>query len=331
MLVMGIETSCDETAVAILENKKILSNVLYSQIKEHSKFGGVVPEIASRKHIEKIGYIFRNALTAANVNLKQIDLIAVTNGPGLVGSLLVGVNFAKGVAYALKKPLKRIHHIEGHIIAVLLEYNIDYPFLSLVASGGHTSLFLVKNFGEYKLLGRTLDDAAGEAFDKVAKMLDLGYPGGPIIEKYARMGEHTIKFPKAFMKKGNLNFSFSGVKTAVKNFIARNKENFSIYDICRSFQETIAETFIFKINEAVKAENVKTVTFSGGVACNMFLKEKIKKFSLENNLEFYSPSPEFCSDNAAMIALAGYFSQKKEKEVFPFDFTMNAMSRIKLC
>jgi N6-L-threonylcarbamoyladenine synthase len=331
LIVLGIETSCDETAVAILENKNILANVLYSQVREHSKFGGVVPEIASRKHIEKITLVFEEAMEESQVDLKNVDMVAVTTGPGLVGSLLVGVNFAKGIAYALKKPLLPVNHIEGHILAVLLENNIEFPFLSLVASGGHTSLFLVKNVGEYVLLGKTLDDAAGEAFDKVSKMLGLGYPGGPVIEKMAEKGEFSIKFPKSFMEKDNLNFSFSGLKTSVMNYIRKHSWELPVYDICRSFQETVAETFLFKIGEAVRKEKIRTVTFSGGVACNKFINQKIKEFSLENNLKFYSPSPRFCSDNAAMIALTAFLRGQRKPTEYPFDFSLNAMPRMKLC
>ncbi len=331
MITLGIETSCDETAVAILENKKILSNVLYSQIREHSKYGGVVPEIASRKHIEKIGYIFEEAVATSQINIEDIDTVAVTKGPGLVGSLLVGVNFAKGIAFALKKPLYEINHIEGHILSVLLENNIDFPFVSLVASGGHTHIFLVKDLGEYELLGKTLDDAAGEAFDKVAKMLQLGYPGGPILEKLAMQGKPVVKFPKSFMVKGNLNFSFSGIKTSVMNFINKNKNSVSVEDICCSFQKTVGDTFVYKIREAVKITKINTITFSGGVACNRYLRKRISEFAMENSLRFFSPSPEYCSDNAAMIALAGFLKNLKEPLEYPFDFTVNAVPRLKLC
>ncbi len=331
MLILGIETSCDETAMAVIDdNFKIYANVLYSQIEAHSKFGGVVPEIASRKHIEKIEIIFKEVLNKSNMEFKDIDIVGVTEGPGLVGSLLVGVNFAKGLCYSLKKTLYGIHHIEGHILSVMFDNNVDFPFISLVASGGHTSLFLVKEPGKYKLLGKTLDDAAGEAFDKVAKMLGLGYPGGPIIEKYAEKGENSIKFPKAFIEKKNLNFSFSGLKTAVLNFIRKNNE-YPVEDICCSFQNNVADTFVFKINEAVKMYNIKNIAFSGGVSCNNFIKKKIKDFASSNNLNFYTPSPVFSTDNGAMIALAAFFKHKKESNYYPFDFKMNAMSRMKLC
>ena len=331
MLILGIESSCDETAMAIIdENKKIIANFLYSQIEEHSKFGGVVPEIASRKHIEKIDYIFNELFKHANITPEDLDIISVTQGPGLVGSLLVGLNFAKGIAYFLKKPLYPVHHIEGHILSVLFENEVEFPFISLIASGGHTSLFLVQSPGQYTLLGKTLDDAAGEAFDKVAKMLKLGYPGGPIVEKLGKNGKNNIKFPKSFIKKGNLNFSFSGVKTSVLNFIKKNPD-YNREDICCSFQNTIADTFIFKINEAVKKFNIKNVTFGGGVACNSFIKNKIETFAKENNINFYCPSPELCSDNGAMIALAGYFKHIKENRKFPFDFTLNANARMLLC
>ncbi len=331
MFFLGIESSCDETAIAIIDdNKKIYANFLYSQIKEHSRFGGVVPEIASRKHIEKIDYIFNKVFSEVNISIYDIDAIAVTQGPGLVGSLLVGLNFSKAVAYYLKKPLYPVHHIEGHILSVLFENNVKFPFISLIASGGHTSLFLVEKPGKYKLLGKTLDDAAGEAFDKVAKMLNLGYPGGPIVEKMATQGEANIKFPKSFIEKENLNFSFSGIKTSVLQYIKKNK-SFKIEDICASFQTSITETFIFKLNEAVKKYKVKNIAFGGGVACNSFIKNRITEFANENNLEIYTASPKLCSDNGAMIALAGYFKHITKQEKFPFNLSLNAEPRMKLC
>ncbi len=328
MYILGIETSCDETAIGIIdENLKIYANVIYSQIKEHEIFGGVVPEIASRKHIEKIKILSEEAFKLANLNIDDIDIISVTQGPGLIGSLLVGVNFAKAIAYALEKKLYFINHIEGHILSVFIENSVDFPFLSLVASGGHTNLFLVKNFGKYNLLGKTLDDAAGEAFDKVAKMLNLGYPGGPIVEKLAQNGdENSIAFPKSFIEKDNFNFSFSGLKTAVRNFIAKNKE-FKIEDVCASFQKSVADVFIFKISEAAKKYNVKNICFSGGVACNTYIKSRINEFCINNKLNFYSPSPIYCTDNGVMIALAGLQHYKKSPD-FKFKLSANAHSRL---
>ncbi len=330
MLILGIETSCDETAIGIIdENKKIYANIVYSQTKEHSIFGGVVPEIASRKHIEKIKILTEIAFNEASIKISDIDIISVTKGPGLIGSLLVGLNFAKALAYATKKKLYFINHLEGHILSVLIENDIEFPFLSLVASGGHTNLYIVENYCKYKLLGKTLDDAVGEAFDKVAKMLSLGYPGGPIVEKLAKNGdEYKIDFPKAFIEKDNFKFSFSGLKTAVKNYIKKNR-NAKIEDICASFQRAIADVFIFKINEAIKKYNIKNVCFSGGVACNSYLKEKIKNFCRENNLKFFTPSPKFCTDNGVMIAFAGYY-RFLENPNFQFSLSENANSRLKL-
>ncbi len=331
MFILGIESSCDETAIAIIdENKNIYANLLYSQIKEHKNFGGVVPEIASRKHIEKIDRIFFEAFKKAEISPNDIDIISVTQGPGLVGSLLIGLNFAKAIAYFLKKPLYPVHHIEGHILSVLFENSVEFPFISLVASGGHTSIFLVEKVGKYKLLGKTLDDAAGEAFDKVAKMLHLGYPGGPIVERLAKKGRNCINFPKAFIEKKNLNFSFSGLKTAVLNYI-KKEHSFSTEDICCSFQNNIADTFIYKLNEATQMHNVKSIAFGGGVACNSFIKEKIREFAKNKGLNFYTASPILCSDNGAMIALAGYYKHLSAKCKFPFDFSLNATPRMQLC
>ncbi len=330
MYILGIETSCDETAVAIInEQKKIYANVIYSQIKEHKIFGGVVPEIASRKHIEKIKIITEKAFEDAGLKPKDIDTIAVTQGPGLIGSLLVGVNFAKALAYALNKKLFFVNHIEGHILSVLIEQDIRFPFISLVASGGHTNLFKVESIGKYTLLGKTLDDAAGEAFDKVAKMLDLGYPGGPIVEKLSKNGnENAINFPKAFIEKENYNFSFSGLKTAVRNYLIKNK-NFKIEDVCASFQKAVADVFIFKIKESIENFNIERICFSGGVACNSYIRNRIKEFCKKEGVEFYFPSPIFCTDNAVMIALAGYYKNLRSIKD-DFDLTANALSRMKL-
>ena len=330
MYILGIETSCDETAIGIIdENIKVYANVIYSQIKEHKIFGGVVPEIASRKHIEKIKILTIEAFKQSGLNIKDIDVISVTQGPGLIGALLVGVNFAKAIAYALKKKLYFVNHIEGHIFSVFIENNISFPFVSLVASGGHTNIFLVEDFCKYTLLGKTLDDAAGEAFDKVAKMLNLGYPGGPIVEKLSKNGdENAIKFPRAFIEKNNFNFSFSGLKTAVRNFILKNK-NFNIEDICASFQKAVADVFIFKISETVQNFNVKNISFSGGVACNKYIKDRIYEFCKENNLNFYSPSPIYCTDNGVMIAFAGLKRFEKNPNS-QFDLSENAFSKLKL-
>lgn len=330
MLVLGIETSCDETAIGIIdENLKIYANVIYSQIKEHKIFGGVVPEIASRKHIEKIKILTEEAFKLANFSASDIDIISVTQGPGLIGSLLVGVNFAKAIAYALRKKLYFVNHIEGHILSVFIENQVEFPFISLVASGGHTNLFLVEDFGKYILLGKTLDDAAGEAFDKVAKLLNLGYPGGPIIEKLAKEGdENSIEFPKAFIQKGNFNFSFSGLKTAVRNFVIKNPDA-KKEDICASFQKAVCDVFLFKISEAIKKYKIKNICFAGGVACNNYIKNKIYNYCNENNLNFFSPSPIYCTDNGVMIAFAGLKKFEREPNL-KFDLAANAFSRMKL-
>ena len=330
MFVLGIETSCDETAIGIIDEKiKIYANIIYSQIKEHKVFGGVVPEIASRKHIEKIKILCEQAFNHSNIDINEIDIISVTQGPGLIGSLLVGVNFAKAIAYALGKKLYFVNHIEGHILSVFIENKVEFPFISLIASGGHTSIFLVEDFGKYILLGKTLDDAAGEAFDKVAKLLNLGYPGGPTIEKLAKKGdEYAIEFPKSFIQKENFNFSFSGLKTAVRNFVINN-QNEKVENICASFQKAIADVFLFKISEAVKKFNVKNICFAGGVACNSYIKKRILSFCENNNLNFYFPSPIYCTDNGVMVALSG-LEMFERNPTYTYALSANAFSRMKL-
>jgi len=320
MLVLGIETSCDETAAAVLDGKNsLLSNIIASQHEIHSKYGGIVPELAGRSHIERIDGIINQALSNANVKLKDIDLIAATQGPGLVGSLLVGFNTAKSIAYALKKPFVGINHMEGHLLAVFLEESVGFPFLALTVSGGHTDLCRVDDFCDYQLLGRTRDDAVGETFDKVAKMLNLGYPGGPIIEKMARNGNPSAhKFPRAFLEKDSLDFSFSGLKTSVRNFIIKrnsgNSSNISDEDIAASFQEAATDVLSAKLLMASKRENLSKVVLTGGVASNGYLREKIRSEGAKNNFTVHIPSPIFCTDNAAMIACAGYYRYKNHPD-----------------
>ncbi len=322
MLVLGLETSCDDTAAAVLRDGNILlSNIINDQSRVHSKFGGIVPELAGRSHVDQLQKVIRQSLKSAKVELNQIDLIAVTIGPGLVGSLLVGVNAAKGISYGLGIPLIGVNHLEGHLLAIFLQNQIDFPFISLVVSGGHTDLYRVDNFGQYKNLGRTRDDAAGESFDKVAKMLGQKYPGGPVIEKLAKGGNpKSHKFPRAYLEKGSLDFSFSGLKTSVKTFINKNKstkneENITINDIAAGFQEAVVEVLSKKIISACKKENLTRVVVTGGVAANGSLRKTVSLECEKAGFQSWFPDPVFCTDNAAMIACAGYHKFKSSSEL----------------
>lgn len=312
MNVLGIETSCDETAAAVYSPAGILSNVIASQTI-HYDYGGVVPELASREHIRLILPIIKTSLTEANLSLNQINGIAVTYGPGLVGSLLVGLNTAKALAYALNLPWVGINHIEGHFFSVYLNHpKLEPPFIGLIVSGGHTQLVYVERLGRYEILGRTLDDAAGEAFDKVAKMLELGYPGGPIIDKLASQGnENYVRFPRSIMKKNefNFNFSFSGLKTAVlyhvKQLSTEEKQK-HVADIAASFQAALVEVLVEKTLAAARAKQANDVVLSGGVARNKYLRKIFQQRAASENFRIYIPDPILCTDNAAMIAWLGY-------------------------
>jgi len=315
MRVLAIETSCDDTGAAVvLDGRKILSNVVSSQVPIHQKYGGVVPELASRRHIESIVPIVTEALETAKVTLKEIDGIAVTQGPGLVGSLLVGLSFAKSLSFATGLPLIGINHVEGHLSAIFLERKPPrFPFIGLVVSGGHTSLFRVDGFGKYKRLGQTRDDAAGEAFDKVAKLLGLGYPGGPIIDELSEKGNpKAIRFPRASLGKGSLDFSFSGLKTAVVNYVKSHPEPVEDYpeilirDIVSSFQEAVVEVLVKKTLQAAEYQGLKRIVLSGGVAANRRLRERMKEEASAEKMKVYIPSPSFCTDNAAMVGVVGY-------------------------
>lgn len=312
MLVLGLETSCDDTAAAVLQDgKKLLSNVINNQSSIHSKYGGIVPELAGRSHIEHVDKIIRQALQLAEVELKDIDLLAVTIGPGLIGSLLVGVNTAKGISYGLGTPLVGVNHLEGHLLAIFLQKQITFPFISLVVSGGHTDLYRVNNFGQYQLLGRTRDDAAGESFDKVAKMLGHKYPGGPIIEKLATEGDATAhKFPRAYLEKASLDFSFSGLKTSVKTYINKHINDHSANDIAAAFQEAVVEVLTRKTIMACEKEKLSRVVVTGGVAANGALRKAVSAACADSGFESWFPDPVFCTDNAAMIACAGYHKYK---------------------
>lgn len=313
ILILGIESSCDETAAAVIKNgRTVLSNVISSQIDLHKLYGGVVPEIASRKHIEKINQVIETALEEAEVTLEDIDAIAVTYGPGLVGALLVGVAEAKAISYAANKPLVGVHHIEGHVSANYIEHpDLEPPFLCLIVSGGHTHLVMVNDYGKYEIIGRTRDDAAGEAFDKVARAIGLGYPGGPKIDKLSKEGNpHAITFPQGHIADAPYDFSFSGVKSAVLNHINSCKmkgDEINPADIAASFQESVVDVLAKRTVLAVKHLGVNKIALAGGVASNQGLRAKMDEVCTKNNFTLYYPSPIFCTDNAAMIGVAGYY------------------------
>ena len=311
--VLAIESSCDETAAAVVVNgRDVRSNVISSQIDLHTLYGGVVPEIASRKHIEKINQVIEQALQEADYTLDDMDAIAVTYGPGLVGALLVGVAEAKAVAYAKKKPLVGVHHIEGHICANYIENKeLEPPFLCLVVSGGHTHLVHVCDYGKYEILGKTRDDAAGEAFDKVARAIGLGYPGGPKIEKVAHEGNpHAVEFPRAKIDDGPYDFSFSGLKSAVLNYInGCNMKGIDIVqaDVAASFQNAVIDVLVANAMRAIDEFGMEKFAIAGGVASNRTLREALQEACEKKGVEFYYPSPVYCTDNAAMIGVAGYY------------------------
>jgi N6-L-threonylcarbamoyladenine synthase len=314
--IMGIETSCDETAVSIVRNgKHLLSNIIASQIEIHQRYGGVVPEIASRKHMELIMVICQEALEKAELSLDDIDGIAVVPGPGLKGSLLVGLSFGKAIAFASGKPLIGVNHIEGHIFVNFLNNEeILFPFISLVVSGGHTSLILVQSIEQLEVIGKTRDDAAGEVLDKIAKYLGLGYPGGPIIEKMAKTGkDDAINFPRPLLNSNGFDFSFSGLKTAVINYIINSKaaqQEVNINDLCASFQRAIIDTVKHKTLTAANKYNISRIVLGGGVVANEQLRKELTEDAGKSNISVYCPPKELCTDNAAMIAVAGFYKLK---------------------
>jgi N6-L-threonylcarbamoyladenine synthase len=319
MLLLAIESSCDETAAAVLENgTNLLSSVVDSQIQVHRPYGGVVPELASRRHVETILPVVNEALKQAAIRLDQLDAIAVTQGPGLVGSLLIGMSFAKALAYVKNLPCLGVDHMAGHLLSIFLGKNHpSFPYISLAASGGHSSIYLVNNPLSYKLLGQTRDDAAGEAFDKVAKLLELGYPGGPIIADIADKGNpEAVSFPRAWLEPDSLDFSFSGVKTAVVNYVnqaKQKKEELHIPDICASFQEAIADVLVQKTLTAARNSGVSQIVLAGGVAANQRLRDLMVSRCQMENFAVFLPPKEYCTDNAAMIAVAGYHLFKERK------------------
>lgn len=310
--IVGIETSCDETAVAIVKDgREIISNVVASQIESHKRFGGVVPEIASRHHVEQITIVLEEAFNEANITWDQIDAIAVTEGPGLVGALLIGVNAAKALAFAKQKPLVGVHHIAGHIYANRYEQEFQFPLLALIVSGGHTELVLMKEHGNYELIGQTRDDAAGEAYDKVARMLELPYPGGPHVDKLAASGEENIAFPRAWLEADSFDFSFSGLKSSVINTIHNAKQRgdeLKKEDIAASFQASVVDVLSTKTLKAANAYKVKQVIVAGGVAANNGLRKSLNEKFSGTNIPLLIPPLKLCTDNAAMIAAAGYIA-----------------------
>ena len=317
VLILAIETSCDETAAAVVKNgREVLSNIIFSQIDLHTLYGGVVPEIESRKHIEKINQVIKEALKEAGVTLKELTAVAVTYGPGLVGALLVGVSVAKAVSFATGKPLIGVHHIEGHISANFIENpELEPPFVCLVVSGGHSHLVIVKDYGEYEIIGRTRDDAAGEAFDKVARAIGLGYPGGPKIDKVAKLGNpDAVYFPRAKVGGNEYDFSFSGLKSAVLNYLngCRMKgQEICQEDVAASFQKAVIEVLVEHAMHAVSEYGFHKFAIAGGVASNSGLRAAFEMECAGRGIEFYHPSPIYCTDNAAMIGTAAYYEYKK--------------------
>lgn len=325
-LVLGIESSCDETSVAVVKNcREVLSNVIDTQIKIHEQFGGVVPEIASRNHIEAISRVTKLALEQANVKLEDIDVIAPTYGPGLVGALLVGVSYGRGLAYALNKPLVGVNHLEGHISANYITHpDLEPPFLCMLTSGGNTQIVYVKDYCDMEVLGRTRDDAIGEAFDKVARVIGLTYPGGPKIDKLAEQGKATINFPKTHFE--NLDFSFSGIKTAVINLHHKNPE-VNKADLCMSFEKAVTEVLTENIEKAIKQTGIKKVVLAGGVSANTHIREEFEKLGQKLNVQIYKPDLKLCTDNAAMIGSAGYY-RYLHGDIS--DNTLNAVPNLKI-
>lgn len=333
VLILAIESSCDETAASVVRNgREVLSNVISSQIALHTQFGGVVPEIASRKHIEKINQVITQALSDAGVTLGEITAIGVTYGPGLVGALLVGVAEAKAIAYAAKKPLVGVHHIEGHVSANYIEHpDLKPPFVCLIVSGGHTHLVIVKDYGEFEIIGRTRDDAAGEAFDKVARAVGLGYPGGPKVDQAAKEGnKHAIEFPRAKVEGAPFDFSFSGLKSAVLNYINHAKmtgEEIPVPDLVASFQNAVVEALVSRAVLAAKEYGYDRLAIAGGVASNSALREAMQVACDKQGIRFYHPSPVFCTDNAAMIGVAAYYEYQKGTR---HGWDLNAVPNLKL-
>ncbi|MDR5659812.1 tRNA (adenosine(37)-N6)-threonylcarbamoyltransferase complex transferase subunit TsaD [Serpentinicella sp. ANB-PHB4] len=333
IITLAIETSCDETSVSVLKNgRNVLSNIIYSQIEQHKKFGGVVPEVASRQHIEKINEVIELALSEAKITYDHISHVGVTYGPGLVGALLVGLSAGKALSLAKEIPLNGVNHIEGHIYANFIEHpNLEPPFVALVVSGGHTHLIHMKDYGDYEIIGKTRDDAAGEAFDKVARALELGYPGGPIIDQLAQRGNpDAIDFPRALLGEESYDFSFSGLKSAVLNYINKQKmkgEAIVVEDVAASFQKAVVEVLTEKAIRCAQDKEVNTIVLAGGVAANSGLRDSLKKACDGNSIDFKYPSLKLCTDNAAMIGCVAYYNYLRGQRS---PLNLNAVPNLKI-
>ena len=326
IVVLGIETSCDETSVSVVKNgREVLSNVINSQIQIHKEYGGVVPEIASRNHVEVISDVTKEALKKANMTFEDIDVIACTYGPGLVGALLVGVSYAKALSFALNKPLVAVNHIEGHIAANYITHSeLKPPFLCMIISGGHTHLVYIEDYNKFNILGKTRDDAIGEAFDKVARVIGLEYPGGPKIDKLAKEGNASIKLPETYFE--NLDFSFSGIKTAVLN-LHHKDPNVNKADLCLSFENAACNMLINNVKKAIKELKINTIALAGGVSANSYIREQFLNLEKELNVKVYYPEVILCTDNAAMIASAGYYNYLDGKTA---SLDLNAIPNLKI-
>lgn len=332
-LVLGIESSCDETSAAVVRGgREILSNVISSQIDIHKKFGGVVPEVASRKHVEMVDCVIQEALDEAKVTLKDIDIVGATYGPGLVGALLVGLSTAKAIAYSAKKKFVGVNHIEGHICADFLAHkDLEPPFICLVVSGGHTNIIYISDYGKFEILGRTRDDAAGEAYDKIARTMGLGYPGGPLIDKLAKNGDkNSMHFPRVSFNDGTYDFSFSGLKTSVLNYLNKMKQEsieVNMADVAAAFQEAVVDVLLDKTLSALKERKAVKIAVAGGVAANSRLRERFYEEGKKQGIQVYFPPPVLCTDNAAMIASAAYYEYLNGNES---DMNLNANPSLKL-
>ena len=331
MIVLGVESSCDETSVAIYDGKTMLSNVVLSQIDIHKEFGGVVPEVASRHHVRNVSIVFKEALEKANLEPKDIDLVAVTEGPGLIGSLLVGITAAKTFAMMYDIPIIGVNHLAGHIYANQIEGEMKFPLLALLVSGGNTELILMKDHFDFEIIGQTLDDAVGEAYDKVARVCGLPYPGGPAVDKLAHQGEDVYNLPRVMKNTNDYNFSFSGLKSAVINLVHNNqqrKEETNFNNLCASFQASVVETLVYKTKKAAEEYSVSQVIIAGGVSANKALREAIVKAFENTNILVSIPPFKYCTDNAAMIAAAGYYQYKTFNETRKLD--INGLADLEL-